>query len=89
MPYITASIIMQLLGVVIPKLEQWQQEGQTGQKKITQWTRYLTVALAIDAVDGVRVRAEERQRRLLGPLGLQPPDGPRADPELHAVARPR
>ena len=51
MPYITASIIMQLLGVVIPKLEQWQQEGQTGQKKITQWTRYLTVALALDAVD--------------------------------------
>jgi preprotein translocase subunit SecY len=47
MPYITSSIIMQLLGVVIPKLEQWQQEGQTGQKKITQWTRYLTVALAI------------------------------------------
>ena len=44
MPYITASIIMQLLGVVIPKLEQWQQEGQVGQKKITQWTRYLTVA---------------------------------------------
>ncbi len=47
MPYITASIIMQLLGVVIPKLEQWQQEGQTGQKKITQWTRYLTIALAL------------------------------------------
>src|SRR5215510_522733 len=47
MPYITASIIMQLLGVVIPKLEEWQQEGQTGQKKITQWTRYLTVALAL------------------------------------------
>src|SRR6202142_1862962 len=47
MPYITASIIMQLLGVVIPKLEQWQNEGPTGQKKITQVTRYLTVALAI------------------------------------------
>src|SRR5205085_11935416 len=47
MPYITASIIMQLLQVVIPKLEQWQQEGQVGQKKITQWTRYLTVALAL------------------------------------------
>src|SRR5437016_958766 len=47
MPYITASIIMQLLGVVIPKLEEWQNEGQTGQKKITQWTRYLTVALAL------------------------------------------
>jgi preprotein translocase subunit SecY len=39
MPYITASIIMQLLAVVIPKLEEWQDEGQTGQKKITQWTR--------------------------------------------------
>jgi preprotein translocase subunit SecY len=47
MPYITASIIMQLLGVVIPKLEEWQKEGQSGQKKITQWTRYLTVALAL------------------------------------------
>jgi preprotein translocase subunit SecY len=47
MPYITASIIMQLLGVVIPKLEEWQNEGQVGQKKITQWTRYLTVGLAL------------------------------------------
>jgi preprotein translocase subunit SecY len=47
MPYITSSIIMQLLSVVIPKLEEWQQQGQVGQKKITQWTRYLTVALAL------------------------------------------
>lgn len=47
MPYITSSIIMQLLTVVIPKLEQWQKEGETGIKKITQWTRYLTVGLAI------------------------------------------
>jgi preprotein translocase subunit SecY len=47
MPYITSSIIMQLLTVVIPKLEEWQQQGQVGQKKITQWTRYLTVALAL------------------------------------------
>lgn len=47
MPYITSSIIMQLLTVVIPKLEQWQKEGETGVKKITQWTRYLTVALAV------------------------------------------
>ena len=47
MPYITASIIMQLLTVVIPKLEEWQREGETGTKRITQWTRYLTVALAI------------------------------------------
>jgi|SRR5581483_2621348 len=47
MPYITASIIMQLLAVVIPKIEQWQEQGAVGQKKITQWTRYMTVALAI------------------------------------------
>jgi preprotein translocase subunit SecY len=47
MPYITSSIIMQLLTVVIPKLEQWQQMGEVGQKKITQWTRYMTVALAL------------------------------------------
>lgn len=47
MPYITSSIIMQLLTVVIPKLEQWQKEGETGTKKIQQWTRYLTVALAM------------------------------------------
>jgi preprotein translocase subunit SecY len=47
MPYITSSIIMQVLAVVIPKLEQWQHQGAVGQKKITQWTRYLTVALAI------------------------------------------
>ncbi|MEA2477072.1 MAG: preprotein translocase subunit SecY [Actinomycetota bacterium] len=47
MPYITSSIIMQLLTVVIPKLEAWSKEGEAGYKKITQWTRYLTVALAI------------------------------------------
>ncbi|HEV7886463.1 MAG TPA: preprotein translocase subunit SecY [Acidimicrobiales bacterium] len=47
MPYITASIIVQLLGVVIPKLEQWRDEGAVGQRKITQATRYLTLALAL------------------------------------------
>jgi preprotein translocase subunit SecY len=47
MPYITSSIIMQLLAVVIPKLEAWQKEGELGMKKITQWTRYLTVGLAV------------------------------------------
>jgi preprotein translocase subunit SecY len=46
MPYITSSIIMQVLTVVIPKLEQWQQEGATGQRKITQWTRYVAIAIA-------------------------------------------
>jgi preprotein translocase subunit SecY len=47
MPYITASIILQLLTVVIPRLETLKQEGQAGQSKITQYTRYLTVGLAI------------------------------------------
>ncbi len=47
MPYITASIILQLLAVVIPKLQALQEEGETGQKVITQWTRYLTVILAL------------------------------------------
>ena len=47
MPYITASIIMQLLTVVIPKLEQWQKQGEQGTKKINQWTRYVTVVLAL------------------------------------------
>ena len=47
MPYITSSIIMQLLTVVIPKLEQWQKQGEIGQKKVTQWTRYMTVTLAL------------------------------------------
>jgi preprotein translocase subunit SecY len=51
MPYITASIIMQLLTVAVPKLEQLQKEGESGYAKITQYTRYFTVALsAIQAV---------------------------------------
>ncbi len=53
MPYITASIILQLLAVVIPRLEALRQEGQTGQAKITQYTRYLTVGLAILQSTGI------------------------------------
>ncbi len=47
MPYITASIILQLLTVVIPKLQALQEEGEHGRKVITQWTRYTTVVLAL------------------------------------------
>jgi preprotein translocase subunit SecY len=47
MPYITASIIVQLLRVVIPRFEALHKEGQSGQSKLTQYTRYLTIALAI------------------------------------------
>ncbi len=47
MPYITASIILQLLTVVVPTLEKLSKEGEVGRRKITQWTRYLTVILAV------------------------------------------
>lgn len=47
MPYITASIIVQLLTVVIPRFEQLRKEGQAGQTKMTQYTRYLSIALAL------------------------------------------
>jgi len=53
MPYITASIIIQLLTVVIPRLESLRQEGQQGQATLTQYTRYLTVALAILQSTGI------------------------------------
>jgi preprotein translocase subunit SecY len=53
MPYITASIIVQILGVVIPKLEEWQNQGAVGQRKITQWTRYLAMGIAVLQASGL------------------------------------
>jgi len=53
MPYITSSIIMQLLAVVIPKLQRLQEEGEAGRKVITQWTRYITVVLALLQSTGI------------------------------------
>src|SRR5438309_9753701 len=53
MPYITSSIIVQLLVVVIPRLETLKNEGQAGQAKLTQYTRYLTVGLAILQSTGI------------------------------------
>ena len=61
MPYITASIILQLLVVVIPRLEALKKEGQAGQSKITQYTRYLTLALAILQATGIVALARSRQ----------------------------
>src|ERR1700745_2092464 len=52
MPYVTASIIFQVLAVVIPSLERLQKEGEAGYAKITQYTRYLTVALAAAQATG-------------------------------------
>src|SRR5262245_56219385 len=52
MPYVTASIILQLMTVVIPRLEQLQKEGESGYAKINQYTRYLTVVLAAAQASG-------------------------------------
>jgi len=60
MPYITSSIIIQLLIVVIPRLETLKEEGQSGQAKLTQYTRYLTVALAILQSTGIVALARSR-----------------------------
>src|SRR5215475_3983169 len=61
MPYITASIILQLLAVVIPRLEALRKEGQAGQAKITQYTRYLTVGLAVLQSTGIVALARSGQ----------------------------
>jgi preprotein translocase subunit SecY len=61
MPYITASIILQLLVVVIPRLETLKKEGQAGQAKITQYTRYLTLALAVLQATGIVALARAGQ----------------------------
>jgi preprotein translocase subunit SecY len=61
MPYITASIIIQLLTVVIPRFEQLKKEGQSGQAKLTQYTRYLTIALAILQATSVVALANGKQ----------------------------
>ena len=61
MPYISASIIMQILSVVDPKLKQLKKEGETGRKKITQYTRYGTVILATFQAFGVAIALEGQQ----------------------------
>jgi len=66
MPYITSSIIMQLLTVVIPKLEEWQKEGESGTKRITQLTRYLTVVLAVLQSTAILVLLGNSPEQLLG-----------------------
>ena len=56
MPYISASIIIQLLGAVVPYIQKLNQEGEEGRKKITQWTRYGTVAISAVQAWGVTIR---------------------------------
>jgi preprotein translocase subunit SecY len=73
MPYITASIILQLLTVVVPALEKLQKEGEVGQQKITQYTRYLTVGLAFAQSFGYvflfRSFGQQGGNNFLGSLG--------------------
>ena len=69
MPYVTASIILQLLTVVIPTLEQLQKEGEAGYAKINQYTRYLTVVLARLRAPATRISSSARARCTGTPAG--------------------
>src|SRR3982750_68255 len=78
MPYVTASIILQLLTVVIPTLEQLQKEGEAGMAKINQSTRYLTGAPAApDVARRADHEARRRERDLAPHLRLDPLERPR------------
>src|SRR5512135_1627833 len=71
MPYITASIILQLMGVVSPTLEKLQKEGELGRKKITEYTRWLTVGLSAFQSFGVAY-ALQQQTKLGTPIVSDP-----------------
>lgn len=68
-PYITASIIFQLLGMVVPRIEEIQKEGESGQKRINQWTRLLTVPLAIIQAFGLLSLLRQSQVPILADAG--------------------
>ncbi len=70
MPYITSSIILQLLTVVIPTLEKLQKEGELGRRKITQWTRYLTVILAVVQSVGIATALQSSEGNFVLNPGL-------------------
>ena len=67
MPYISASIIMQLMTVIVPSLEQLKKEGEAGRKKITQYTRYGTVVLAFFQAFGIATALESQANLVLDP----------------------
>jgi preprotein translocase subunit SecY len=73
MPYISASIIMQLLTAVVPKLEQLKKEGEAGRRKITQYTRYGTLVLAMFQSIGVAIALQSQQ---VGGMAVVPNPGP-------------
>ncbi|HEX9171959.1 MAG TPA: preprotein translocase subunit SecY [Telluria sp.] len=67
MPYISASIIMQLVSIVSPQMEALKKEGEAGRRKITQYTRYFTVALALFQAFGIAVMLESQQGLVIDP----------------------
>jgi preprotein translocase subunit SecY len=75
MPYITASIIIQILTVAVPKLEEWQSQGSVGQRKITQWTRYVAIILAVVQSTGIVFIVARNPEAFFGvDVGLFPED---------------
>ncbi|MFQ5689348.1 MAG: preprotein translocase subunit SecY [Gemmatimonadota bacterium] len=67
MPYISASILFQLLAAVFPTIEKLQKEGEDGRRKLTQWTRYTTVALCIMQAYGYAIFLESQQGAVIDP----------------------
>ncbi len=77
LPYITASIIIQILTVAVPKLEEWQSQGAVGQRKITQWTRYITILLALVQSTGIVFLVGRNPEAFFGVnVGLFPDSSP-------------
>ncbi|MCE5309306.1 MAG: preprotein translocase subunit SecY [Acidobacteriales bacterium] len=70
MPYITASIVLQVLSVAIPTLEKLQKEGELGRRKITQWTRYLTVGLSLFQSFGIAMSLQASEGNFVTNPGL-------------------
>jgi preprotein translocase subunit SecY len=70
MPYITASIILQLLTVVVPTLEKLSKEGELGRRKITQWTRYLTIVLSVVQSFGIAEGLQTMQQGIVISPGI-------------------
>ena len=81
MPYITSSIIINLLEVVIPKLAEWRDQGAVGQRKITQTTRYLTVALAIMQSTGLAFVFHNGGQGFLSNNSAEPRPHPELQPD--------
>ena len=75
LPYITSSIIIQILTVAIPKLEEWQASGSVGQRKITQWTRYIAIILALVQSTGTVFLINRNPEQFYGTPIQMFPDG--------------